>query len=470
MKILSIDIGTSRTKVGVYSEKGEVLYKGFRASAKRVETTRDPNEWISDVTELLKEVVEKLGSVDVIGLTGNMHALLPIDELGNPVMEAILWNDTRADPLKLLNVFDEDMLLRTFLNPPVPAFPLVKMIWLKDSSPDVYERARWFLQPKDFVALWLTGKLATDVTDASGTYAFDTRSMDWKRDILEDLGIDPKKFPRILKSTEIVGYVRREVEELTGLKSGTPVVIGAGDLATALIGSGVRPGDVAFVVGTAGQMLTYMDDPKKVLGKLFVFSSPIPEKHLILGTVPAGGYSFDWLSKAIGKDTEKLLDMADRTPDSRGLVFLPYILGGGTPSMKYEECGAFLGFKPKMSSEHMSRAVAEGVIFSLEMSLETLGFSPRRIVLQSLARRKAFAETVKSLHSNSRVLTSDDPDSSLRGAAVLASVGIGEFGGIEESIESMVKLKELEIQPRGVDIRRNFLLFKKLYKFYMEEV
>ncbi len=469
MRLLCVDAGTTRTKVGIYTSGGKVVYKTYRSRTTSEVSVRDPNEWWNETVELIKEAMSVVGDIDAVGLTGNMHALLPVDKNGVPLMKAVLWNDTRADPKLIFKAMREGELLEKFMNPLVPAFPLLKIVWLKEFIPSVFEDTYKFIQPKDFLALKLTGKFVTDRSDASGTMAFNMKSLEWDADVLRRFGIPLDKFPTVLKSFEIVGGVSREASRLTGLKFGTPVVIGAGDLITSLLGSGAEFGDIVINIGTAGQILMYSSNPSNFIGKLFVFLTPFEGHFLALGTVPSGGYSLEWLSRVLECSVEELLEASESSPvGSNGVVFLPFILGAGTPAMKYEKCGVFWGMKDSTGRGDLGRAVAEGVVFSLISSIERAKARPTRMVLQSRAVLRVFSEAIGCL-SNASLLTSDDPDSSLKGAAILAAYGLGEYPSLEEAITSMVKHERLKVEAECPEIlERNFDIFRKLAKIYEE--
>ena len=299
MNIIAIDIGTSRIKTACFDESGNMSHLlSQRLDRASSPGTQEAEEWFSVTAGLLRELNSGLFSpADAVVLTGNMHALLGVDSSGVPVAPAVLWSDnSAAAESDELNLRYGDILLQKYGNSSIPVFTLPKIMRMKKLSPDLYRRTETFMQSKDFIAFRLTGKRITDPTDASGVLGMELKSNTWDRDFLSELNLDIEKFPEILPSSSMCGTVTAEAAQLTGLRQGTPVITGTGDLASAAIGSGVDSDTVSLTLGTAGQLLAVgkKGEGKALAGKLFVFAHADTEQELYLGSVPSGGFSFEW--------------------------------------------------------------------------------------------------------------------------------------------------------------------------------
>jgi len=477
--LMAVDVGTSRTKVAIYDTNGKVVYKDSETHVSNGGITeQDPSVWWEETVRLVKKAITQTNlKPHVIGLSGNMHALLPVDGKGDPVRKAILWNDTRTEQEAyiLKKRFGEDELINRFLNIPIPGFPLSKIIWMKEQERELYEKTYKFIQPKDFIAFKLCGEIFTDYSDASGTFAFNIRKRCWDEEILRELKIDSSKFPDVVESFTKIGSVSKEISRELGLLEGTPVVIGAGDLITSAVGSGVDEESVALVVGTAGQVITISKDVfSDILGKIFVFLCTDPDTFLYLGTVPAGGHSCEWFARRILKiSLKEFFDLAERSPKgSNGLIFLPFIQGSGTPFMNYEVRGSFHNLSDTTTCEDFCRATIEGVVFSLKASMDcmenVLG-KRKRLILQSLAaREKVFLETIEGLHEG-EILIPEDPDASLLGAAIIAGVGIGIFRDLREGYKKMIKYTSIvKVSEVSNVLKENYGTFINLVNHHIQ--
>lgn len=448
-KIIAVDIGTSRIKAASFDETGVMSgLESLRLDRAASPDSQDASQWADASFKLLRTVSERTGQPDAVVLTGNMHALLGVDPGGVPTAPAELWSSgaARAES-DGLNVRFGDELPDRFGNRCIPAFTLPKMLRMKRLSPESYKRTWKFLQSKDFVSFKLTGKMVTDPSDASGVFGFEPASGAWDRDFFRSLDLDPEKLPDVLPSASVCGYVTETAASASGLRSGTPVVTGSGDLASAALGSGVDGRTVSLTLGTAGQLLA--EGPagggRLLSGKLFVFAHADPGKELYLGSVPAGGFSFEWLGKILNIPMDRFFRQAESVPLSEKTpLFFPYILGRGAPSMDYTPCGGFLG----LDALHTSQAdLCRGAVFGalcplrecLDLLEELIG-KRDSIVLQALAcREKAVRETAGGLFRRQKAFLPDNSEASLLGAAILGFTALSRFPGIPDAVSAMVR-------------------------------
>lgn len=447
-RILSIDIGTSRIKVAAFDEAGRMdTLLSRRLNRAAAPDTQNAAEWFDAAGALLREHTEKSEKTpDAVALTGNMHALLGVSSDSRPVAPATLWSSniaqTESDEL---NARYGTLLPERFGNASIPVFTLPKILHMKRHAPERYAKTCRFLQSKDYIALCLTGNFATDPSDASGTLAMELETRQWSNSLLGDLGIDSAKMPQILPSCSICGTVTAAASTATGIPRGTPVVIGAGDLASAALGSGVNDTTLSLTLGTAGQLLGTgkPGTGKKLAGKLFVFAHADPEKELYLGSVPSGGFSFEWLANLHNISMDEFFRLAQSVPLSEEQpLFLPYILGRGAPSMDYAPNGAWLHMKASHTLPDFCRAAVFGALCPLRQCadlLEDLAGKRPNLTLQALAcREAAVRETAGALFRQRKLLPANS-EASLLGAAMIAMTALGVYPDLETAARTMVR-------------------------------
>ncbi len=452
--VIAIDIGTSRIKAALFDETGAMPFlKSKRLDRAASPDTQDAAEWFSATAELLKTITaEYSGKIDAVVLTGNMHALLGIGADGLPVAPAQLWSDASAQPESdELNRRYGEKLLQDFGNAPIPVFTLPKIMRMKTRAPELYRRTVVFLQSKDYIAFRLTGNFATDPSDGSGTLAMELDRKKWSDSLLDELQISKNKMPEILPSTGVCGSVTPEAARLTGLAAGTPVIIGAGDLASAALGGGVNAQTLSLTLGTAGQLLGTGSPGcgRKLAGKLFVFAHADPSKELYLGSVPSGGFSFEWFAKTHHISMEEFFRIARQGSWKNDLpLFLPYILGRGAPYMDYTPCGAWLGLKASHTLGDLVQATIFGTLAPLRQCadlLEQLSGERPNLVLQALAcREEAVRQTAGKLFRQKKFLP-ENSEASLLGCAVIGMTALGIYSSMDSAACAMIRQQQSEL-------------------------
>ena len=466
--ILAVDLGTSRIKTALFAPDGTMtMLLSRRLDRAASPELQDAEEWFDVSVGLIRELASKTnGDVDGVVLTGNMHALLGIDADGVPVSPARLWSDNSAQlEADELNRRYGPTLLERFGCRAIPVFTLPKIMRMKRCRPDRYRRTAVFLQSKDFLTFRLTGRAVTDPTDASGVLGMDLRTQSWSRDLFADLGIDDGKLPEILPSASVCGKLTAAAAKLTGLRQGTPVITGAGDLSTAALGSGVNARTMSLTLGTAGQLLAVGTPGTgvKLAGKLFVFAHADPNLELYLGSVPSGGFSFEWFAKLHNIPMEEFFALAQEAELDEDLpLFYPYILGKGAPSMDYTPCGAWNGLRADHSLKELCRAAIFGTLCPLRICADLLEESagPRSgLVLQSLAcRETAVRETSGALFRQEKFLPVNS-EASLLGAAAIGFSALGKYDSVAEAADAMVKNLSVDL-PRTAQAEKLFRRFQ----------
>lgn len=390
--LLGIDVGTSGLKAILLDADGATVDEatsGYEVRAPRPGwAEQDPDTWWEALRLVLAALWERghdPAAIAAIGLTGQMHSLVLLDERGEVLAPSILWCDQRtADECgEITERIGGQGLLDLVANPALPGFTAPKVLWVRKHWPDVLDRAAHILLPKDFIRQRLTGEIATDVSDASGTLLFDVRNRRWSMDVVRALGIDAALLPPVFEGSAITGSVLPAAAEQLGLVAGTPVVAGGSDNAAAAVGlAAVDPGVLTLSIGTSGVIFAPLDRfPDAIDGRLHVFCHALPDRwHLMSVTLAAGG-SLHWLREVLAPILpaagdaayDWLMERAAAAPAGSGdLVFLPYLTGERTPIVDPAARGVFFGLNASHRLEHVVRSVLEGVAFSQRQGLDLM--------------------------------------------------------------------------------------------------
>jgi xylulokinase len=366
---IGLDVGTSGVKALAVSETGEVLAsaeEGYPLSTPRPGwAEQDPEDW----WRATQRALERLGARDVagIGLSGQMHGLVALDDGEQVIRPAMLWNDGRtgAECEEIEERVGFERLVALTGNRALTGFTAPKLLWLRRHEPDAYARIAHILLPKDYVRLKLCGERAIDVADASGTLLFDVAGRRWSDEVVSALDLDPAWLPRALESAEVSGTT----------SDGIPVAAGAGDQAAGALGVGVvRPGPLSVVLGTSGVVFTALDAyAHDAQARVHAFCHAVPATWHAMGVMLSAAGSLRWLRDAVapGEGFDALVDAATEwEPGTEGLTFLPYLAGERTPHADPDARGAFTGLSLRHDRGALVRAVLEGVAFGLRDSLD----------------------------------------------------------------------------------------------------
>jgi xylulokinase len=392
---------------------------------------QDPEDWWRAAETALRELdVEPTA----IGLSGQMHGLVALDERDRVLRPAILWNDQRtsAECREIEERVGAERLLELTGNPALTGFTAPKLLWLRRHEPETYAYIRRILLPKDYVRLRLTREHATDVSDASGTLLFDVRERCWSAPMLEALEVAPDVLPQALESTEFGG---------------------AGDQAASALGVGIdRPGPASVVLGTSGVVFAALDgyspDPR---GALHTFCHAVPRTWHSMGVMLAAGGSLQWLSRALGDvPTDELLrEAAEWPPGCEGLLFQPYLAGERTPHADPDARGALVGLTLRHDRGALARAVLEGVSYGLRDSLELLRAVGVDVEVGRVsgggARSRLWLEIVASVLELPLERTAAE-EGAAYGAALLGGVANGIFADAHEAVAACVRVRD-RIEP-----------------------
>ncbi|MGI8714352.1 MAG: xylulokinase [Solirubrobacteraceae bacterium] len=371
-RVIGVDVGTSSAKGVAIDEQGALLAEATRpypvAMPQPGWSEQDPDDWASAVDQVLDE----LGAdhAEGIGLSGQMHGLVALGADQRPLRPAILWNDGRSQPQAIATEqrLGIDRLVALSGNRVLAGFTAPKLAWLAEREPDVHRRIAHVLLPKDYVRLRLTGELATDVSDASGTLLLDVARRDWSPELAEAFGVDPAWLAPVHESHVVTGQTA----------AGVPVAAGAGDQAAGALGVGVTDAasPASLVLGTSGVIFaardTYTADPA---GRLHAFCHALPDRWHVMGVILSAAGALSWLDSAIGHNDgipALTAEAAAWAPGAEGLTFAPYLSGERTPHADGDVRGAFVGLGLRHDRGAMVRALLEGVAYALRDGLDLI--------------------------------------------------------------------------------------------------
>ena len=415
---------------------------------------------------------EEIGAVS---FSGQMHGSVFLDEADNVIRPALLWCDQRTSKQceEITEKIGRKRLIELVCNPAVTGFTLPKLLWMRENEPELWSRVRSVLLPKDYVRLCLSGDKASDVADSSGTLLFDVRNRRWSDEMLGALDISRNLLPEVFESIEVTGKVSKAGAEATGLLEGTPVIAGAGDNAASAIGMGiVKPGTVSATIGTSGVVFIVTDKPKLDLkGRAHTLCHAIPGRWHMTGVTLGAGLSLKWFRDTFGAGADfKQLDAEAGTvaPGSEGAVWLPYLMGERTPHLDPQARAAFVGLTASHTRGHAARAVMEGVAFSLRDSFEIfreLGAPMEAIRLGGGGAQSPLWRQIQADVYGRAVETIEADEGAAFGAAILAGVGVGAWGSVDEACEKTIRVAErIEPNAKSVEVlNRNYKAYKLLY-------
>ncbi len=488
--LLGADVGTTGVKALAVRTDGTIAaesFSGYEISAPRPKwAEQNPADWWNAfcfaTCELLDRGVDA-GEIAAVGLSGQMHTSVFLDEEMKVIRPAILWCDTRTtSQCETINERVGVELLRAEAsNPALEGFTAPKLLWLRENEPAEFERLRHLVIAKDYVRYKLTGELATDVSDAAGTILFDVGTRRWSEKIISALEIDPSILPAVIGSHEVAGRITSEAARETGLKEGTPVVAGGADNACAALGAGIiEEGAVQSSIGSSGVVLAAMAEHRvDERMRLHCMNHAAPDMWYQMGVTLAAGLSLKWfkdnlcgteieLARRKGVGVYNLLSEMAATvpPGAEGLIFLPYLSGERTPHADSDARAMFVGLSLRHTKAHMARAVMEGVAFALRDSLELvrdLGVDVNRIVLVGGGAKSALWRQIQADVFGQIACTLDVADAAPFGAALLAGVGAGVYKSCADAVRRTVKESD-HISPTPSNIE----LYERCYSIYRD--
>lgn len=489
--VIGVDLGTSGTKTVLFDEIGNVIashtveYPLYQEKNGWAE--QDPLDWYNATITTIKTVLDKsnIDSAEIkgIGLSGQMHGLVMLDKDFNVLRKSIIWCDQRTgkECEEITEIVGAEKVIEITANPVLTGFTASKIRWVMKNEPDVFEKCRYILLPKDYIRLMLTGELATEVSDASGMQLLDVPNRKWSKTMLDALNISEDMLGKVYESPEVTGEITQKVADITGLKKGTIVVGGAGDNAAASVGTGVVEDGKAFTtIGTSGVVYAHTSkvtiDPK---GRVHTFCCAVPNCWHVMGVTQGAGLSLKWFrdnfctseketAKLMGVDEYYLMDKeAEKIPvGADRLLYLPYLMGERTPHLDPNARGMFFGLSAIHGKSHMLRAVLEGVAYSLRDCVEV--FREMNINVNDMmacgggGTSPLWRQMLADLYACD-VKTVASKEGPALGVGILALTGSGVYSSVQEACANIIKTDKVQ-----APINDNIPKYEKYYQLYRE--
>ena len=418
-------------------------------------TEQDPEDWWEASCAAIRDVLVRQpnAGIEAVGISGQMHSSVFLDQKNAVIRPALLWSDgrTTAECREIETRAGGEAKLREWVcNPALEGFTLPKVLWLRNHEPEAFARLSKVLLAKDFVRLRLTGTIATEPSDASGTLMFDPVSLRWSTEMLAAVGLTPSLLPDVGGSSELLGRVTDAAAKLSRLAPGTPVVGGGADNACGAAGVGaVTPGEAVSSWGTSGTVLAPMPAPR-VDPKLraHTFCHVAPGLWYLIGVVLSAGGAFAWYRDQCARELPErqrddiLVDEAAAVPaGAEGVTFLPYLQGERTPYRDSSLRAAFVGLSLAHRRGHMTRAVLEGICFALRDSLEILrelDLAPAQLLLTGGGAKNPLIRQLQADVFGLPVTTVNREEGGAYGAALLAAVGAGAFPDLKTAAQRTI--------------------------------
>jgi xylulokinase len=454
-RVIGIDVGTSSLKGVAVDEHGAVVAEAERPYPVSMPhsgwSEQDPEDWWSATEAVLAE----LGGdrADGIGLTGQMHGLVALGSDRRPIRPAILWNDGRSQPQasRIEDTLGVERLVSLSGNRALAGFTAPKLAWLADNESDRYRRIQHVLLPKDYVRFRLTGELATDVSDASGTLLLDVARRTWSPELAEAFEVDADWLPSVHESHDLTGHT----------SDGVPVAAGAGDQAAGALGVGATEegAPASLVLGTSGVIFTARDSfTPEPQGRLHAFCHALPATWHVMGVILSAAGALSWLAETLGAadDISALLEQAAAWPPGvEGLTFAPYLSGERTPYPDSDVRAAFVGLGLRHDRGALVRAALEGVGYALRDGLDLIaatGTAPKLArVSGGGARSELWLRILASILELPLERTASDAGAAY-GAALLGGVCGGVFDDARSAAQAGVRATgQVDPDPRWVE-------------------
>ena len=491
--VLGVDLGTSGTKTVLFDKQGRAIASASREypldQPRNGWAEQDPECWWQAARETIRQVIGESGvapaQIRGLGISGQMHGLVLLDENGQVLRKAILWCDgrTQQECDEITRIVGRERLIRITANPALTGFTAGKVLWVRRHEPEIWKQVRHILLPKDYVRFRLTGEYGSEMSDASGTNLLDVPRRCWSGAMLDALDLDATLLPPLMESSDAAGTVTSRAAEETGLQPGTVVAAGAGDNAAAAVGTGVVTAGKAFAtIGTSGVVFAHADqvqiDPK---GRVHTFCAAVPGAYTVMSCTLAAGLSLKWFrdqfcqaecqtAAQMGEDPYTLMSQeAAQSPiGANRLVYLPYLMGERSPLLDADARGAFIGLSGIHARRDLLRAVMEGVIYSMRQNLEVLrgmGIAPAEMRACGGGARSPFWRQMMADVFALPVRTVKNTEGPALGAAILGGVAAGLYADIPSACAALIRenASQLPDVQRHVDYEKYYDLYVSLY-------
>lgn len=485
--VLGIDVGTGGTRAVLIGRTGEIVSSATCehapfASPRIGWAEQDPHDWYraagSAVRQAISAAAIDASEISAVGLAGQMHGAVLLDENNEVLRPALIWCDqrTQAQCDWLNTKIGERKIIELTCNPALTNFTLTKLLWVRDNEPEIWKQFRRVLLPKDYIRFRLTGEHAMDVAEASGTLMLDVAHRRWSEAMMSAAGLPMSCLPRLYESPEICGRICEAGAAHTGLKPDTPVVAGAGDQAGGAVGMGVvRGGTVSATIGTSGVVFAANDSPAiDPQGRVHTFCHAVPDRWHVMGVTQAAGLSFHWFRDLLQTGSSDLSydeltqEAATVPPGSNGILWMPYLMGERTPHLDPNARGTLTGLAASHGRAHVIRAILEGVAFSLKDTFslfEEMKVPVRTVRLGGGGARSQLWRQIQADVYNHEVEILAAEEGAAYGAALLAGVGASFWASVDEACDAVVKVQQ-RVRPDPVAVKALEIQYQNFRRLY----
>lgn len=478
MIYIGIDLGTSAVKLLAMDEKGviqKVVSKEYPLYFPHPGwSEQSPQDWYEKTMEGLKELTASLDPSQIagIGVGGQMHGLVALNEKDEVVRPAILWNDgrTKKQTDYLNDVIGKKQLSEYTANIAFAGFTAPKILWMKENEPENFKRTARIMLPKDYIAYRLSGTFCTDYSDASGMLLLDVKNKCWSEKMMDICGIRREQLPDLFESYEVVGTLKPSIASELGLSADVKIVAGAGDNAAAAVGTGtVGEGCCNISLGTSGTIFISskefrLDDNNA----LHSFDHADGYYHLMGCMLSAASCNKWWMEEILHTENYSQEQSGIEKLGENNVFFLPYLMGERSPHNDPDARAMFVGMSMDTAREDMTQAVMEGVIFGLRDSLEVarkLGIPISRTKICGGGAKSPLWKTMTANIMNLDVDVIETEEGPGYGGAILAAVGCGEFPDVKTAAERLVKVVDT-VKPEKALVEKYEQKYQKFRKYY----
>lgn len=475
---VGIDLGTSGVKLLLLDQEGRIL--GARTEEYPLSfpkpgwSEQDPNAWLAQTKAGLKKLLSEHGNPEIkaLGISGQMHGLVILDEHDEVIRPAILWNDGRTvkETEYLNETIGKEKLSSYTGNIAFAGFTAPKILWIKNNEPENFKRIKKIMLPKDYLVYKLTGAFVTDYSDASGMLLLDVKNKRWTEEMIDICGVRSEQLPTLHESYEAVGKVTDAIKAELNINGEALVAAGSGDNAAAAVGTGaVGPSKCNLSIGTSGTIFITSDkflvDPKN---SLHTFCHADGAFHL-MGCMLSAASCNKWFMDEILREKDYAKEQAEiKTLGDNKVFFLPYLMGERSPHNDPIVRAMFYGMSLDTKRSQMYLSVLEGVAYGLRDSLEVARGMGLEINSATLCGGGAKSPLWRAILSNVLKLELKIPvneEGPALGGAILAAVAAGHFKDLSAAAGKIVKIKET-LEPRGELMEKydeGYAFFRKLY-------
>jgi D-xylulose kinase len=486
----ALDLGTTGTRTIIFDNNGGVIssyYKEWKSIyPSPVMVEQDALSWWNALKKTIEMSIKK-GNVDPsdiksLAITNQRETIVPVDIDGNPLHNAIVWQDRRT--IDECNFIKEkigaDKIYNTTGLTIDPYFSGSKILWIKNHKPEIYQKTHKFLLVHDFIVNKLTGKWVSDHSNASRTMLLDINNLKWSEDIASALELDLDKMPDPVPSGQLIGNITTDE---TAFDKNTVVISGGGDQQCAALGVGVTiPGRIKCTTGTGSFILSYLEKPKFDPSKRVLCSChTVPGAWIQEASIFTSGAALRWIrdeicTSEVKKSEEEDVDpyvimdnLAEETPiGSNGISVIPHFVGAGAPHWNPNARGVIFGISLGNKRSDIIRAVMEGVAYEIRKNVEVfkeLGSRIEEMRITGGGSRSSIWNQIQADVLNITCARGELEESTAVGAAILASYGVGDFKSLTDAAEQIANIsKKWEPKAEAVEIYNK--IYNKTVKLY----